>query len=327
MTIRLTRRSPNFRAESIPRISLTKPTPGLLEQGQEAFDRVVEDLSARIHSMNLLTDSGTVLGFTALQTILTNPNYPGTILSLDAFENRNRDGDHYETFFRSLISETVRCEIELVAIICGNCPAQVNSVAYALDFFPNVAILRIPCLSHMANLVFTHAILDPLVSARIALLHELVDDLRPSEELAIAGRKYPTLVKTRWIYAADVLHFILCYRDDVNSVQSAFFHNPVPTLFKKLYWILLPLKLLSRAVEPRDRKLHEIIPLSRGATKKFQTVRALLRDDDDVHILDLVTAHFIARLRTKAFETVITAWVLSLEGREWLRADEANFFT
>jgi hypothetical protein len=61
---------------------------------------MVADLFGRIHSMNLLTDSGTVLGFTALQTILTNANYPGTILPLDTFENRNFDGDHYEAFFR-----------------------------------------------------------------------------------------------------------------------------------------------------------------------------------------------------------------------------------
>jgi hypothetical protein len=89
---------------------------------------------------------------------------------------------------------------------------------------------------------------------------------------------------------------------------------------------LLPLKLFSFAVEARDGKLHEIIPPSREVIKEFQAVSALLGDDDDVHILDLVTAHFIARLRTNAFETMITVWVLGLEGREWLGAEEANFF-
>jgi hypothetical protein len=59
---------------------------------------MVEDLSGRIHSMNLLADSDTVLGLTALQAILTNPNYPGTFLPLDTFENRNYDGGHCGTF-------------------------------------------------------------------------------------------------------------------------------------------------------------------------------------------------------------------------------------
>jgi hypothetical protein len=35
--------------------------------------------------------------------------------------------------------------------------------------------------------------------------------------------------------------------------------------------------------------LHEIIPLSREVIMEFQAVCALLRDDDDVHIMDLST--------------------------------------
>jgi hypothetical protein len=90
---------------------------------------MVENLSGRIRYMNLLTDSGTVLGFTVFQAIPTNPNHPGTIRPRDTFENQNYDGSHYEAFFRSLIGEIVRNEIELVIIVCDNCPAQVNGVA------------------------------------------------------------------------------------------------------------------------------------------------------------------------------------------------------
>jgi hypothetical protein len=50
-------------------------------------------------------------------------------------------------------------------------------------------------------------------------------------------------------------------------------------------------------------------------------------NDDDLHILHVVTAHFIARLRVNAFDTILTAWVLSVEGREWLRAEEKHFLT
>jgi hypothetical protein len=193
ITIQLTRSSPNFRAESIHHICPTALTRRHREQGQEAFDRMIENLSGRIQSMNLLTDSGTVLGFTALQAILTNPNYPGTILPLDTFENRNYDGHHYEAFFRSLINEIVRYEIEFVAIVCDNCPAQVNGVAQALAFLPNLRILHIPGLSHMANRVLTYAVLDPLVSARIALLNEFVNDLRSSEKLTIVDENVQLL--------------------------------------------------------------------------------------------------------------------------------------
>jgi hypothetical protein len=62
--------------------------------------------------------------------------------------------------------------------------------------------------------------------------------------------------------------------------------------------------------------LHEIIPLSREVLREFQAVRRLLEDDDDSHILDLITAHFIARLKADAFKDILTASVLSVEGRE-----------
>jgi hypothetical protein len=328
ISVRLARSSPDFNAESIPRISATTLTRRIREQGEEAFRRMIEDLSGRIHYMNLLTDSGTVLGFTALHAVLTNPNYPDSILPLDTFENRNYDGDNYEAFFRSLITEIGGYGIELVAIVCDNCPAQVNGVAQALAFFPEAGIAHIPCVNHMTNLVFTHALLDPVISTRIVLLNEFVSDLRTTDGLEIMGHKCPTLVQTRWVYAVDVLTFVLRYRDDVNSVRSALSRDPIPRTFKRLYWILLPLKLFSLAVEAKDRKLHEIIPLSREVLREFQTVRTLLgSDDDDLHILDVVSAHFIARLRINAFDTILTAWVLSVEGREWLRAEETNFLT
>jgi hypothetical protein len=98
ITIQLTCSSPNFRAESIPRISPTALTRRLREHGQKALDRMAENLSGRIHYMNLLTDSDTVLVFTAFQAILTNSNYPGTILPLDTFKNCNSDGDQWEAF-------------------------------------------------------------------------------------------------------------------------------------------------------------------------------------------------------------------------------------
>jgi hypothetical protein len=327
ISVRLARSSPDFQPESIPRISATTLTRRIREQGHEAFHRSIDEISGRIHYMNLLTDSGTVLDFSSLHAVLTNPNYPEILLPLDTFENRNNRSEDYEAVFRSLVTEVSGYNIELVAVVCDNCPAQVNGVAQALAFFPTLAILHIPCLNHMVNLAFTHALLDPIMTTRVTLLNEFISDLRSSEGLEIMGRKCPTMVKTRWIYTSDVLTFILRYRDDVNSVRSAVFHSPLPKTFKRLHWVLLPLKLFSLAVEAKDRKLHEVIPLSREVLRQFQIVRSLLMDDEDLHILDVVTAHFIARLRVNEFDAILTAWVLSVEGREWLRAEEKNFLT
>jgi hypothetical protein len=96
---------------------------------------MIEEISGRIHDMNLLTDSGTVLDFTPLHAILTNPNYPEMVLPLDTFESRHYDNENYEAILRSLIAEIGGYNIELVAVVCDNCPAQVNGVAQALAFF------------------------------------------------------------------------------------------------------------------------------------------------------------------------------------------------
>jgi hypothetical protein len=58
-------------------------------QENDAFDRMSDDMAGRIHYMNVLTDSGTVLRFNVLHFLLGNPNYPETIVSLDTYENRN----------------------------------------------------------------------------------------------------------------------------------------------------------------------------------------------------------------------------------------------
>jgi hypothetical protein len=46
-----------------------------------------------------------------------------------------------------------------------------------------------------------------------------------------------------------------------------------------------------------------------------------------LHILDVVPAHFIARLLINEFDAILTVWVLSIEGREWLRAEGKDFLT
>jgi hypothetical protein len=95
--------------------------------------------------MNLLTDSGTVLDFTAFHAILTNPNYPEMILPLDTFENRHCESENYEAAFRLFIAEVGGSNIELVAVVCDAWPGQVNGVAQAPASFPGLAIAHIPC--------------------------------------------------------------------------------------------------------------------------------------------------------------------------------------
>jgi hypothetical protein len=326
-TIRLCRSSPTFDANSIPAIRPTTLTRRIRELGADVFERMVMDFSSRIHYANLVTDAGTVLGFNAFHALLSNPNYPDVSLPLDTYENLNFNSENYEQVFRELISQCERSQIDVVSIICDNCPAQVNGVTQALAFYPHLGILHIPCLNHMVNLVFTHAVETHLVASRINLLTEFIQDLRSPIGMDILHRKCPSLVRTRWIYAVDVLRFILERRELVSTVRNLTGHDPIPDNFVTLYWILLPLKLFSLSMETRSRKLSEVLPIAQETLREFQMVRERIEHEEDIEILEFVTLHFLARLRTNAFEDIVTAWVLSQPGRDSLRVQEARFLT
>jgi hypothetical protein len=323
--IRLHDASPTFQVASIPPISASSLTRRIRAQGQEAFERMAKDISDRIYFVSLLADSGTVLGFNSVHAMIVNPNYPRTILPLDTFENHRFTADDYEAFFRNAIKELQHYHIELVAIVCDNCPAQLNGVAQALAFCPELSIVHVPCFNHMINLVFTHILTYPPVSHRIEILNEIVSCLLTDTGRQVLGKKCPMLIKTRWVYAVDVLRFILERISDVNTVLTLASRDPVPDCLKTLYWLLLPLKLFSLRMECRFCALNEVLPLAAEVLHEYQYIQSELVEPDDLDILNQLTAHFVARLRINAFEDTVTAWVLSIDGRERIRAQEAHY--
>jgi hypothetical protein len=133
---------------------------------------MITDISGRIHDVNLLTDSGTVLGFNAFRAILVNPNYLDVLLPLDTYEPLNYNSNNCDAVYCELIQQIRQYDIELVSIICDNCPAQINGVAQALVHHPGLALLHIPCLNHLMNLVFTEVLSTEIISERISLLNE-----------------------------------------------------------------------------------------------------------------------------------------------------------
>jgi hypothetical protein len=76
-------------------------------------------------------------------------------------------------------------------------------------------------------------------------------------------------------------------------------------------------------MESRDCKLGEVLPIVRES----QMIKSRIREGEDMEMINLVTAHFLAQLRVHAFDDIVTAWVLSQPGRDWLRSEEARFLT
>jgi hypothetical protein len=80
-------------------------------------------------------------------------------------------------------------------------------------------------------------------------------------------------------------------------------------------------------MESRNRKLGEVMPIVRETVREFQIIKSRITEGEDIEMIDLVTPHFPAGLRANAFDDIVTAWVLSEPGRDWLRSKEASLLT
>jgi hypothetical protein len=70
---------------------------------------------------------------------------------------------------------------------------------------------------------------------------------------------------------------------------------------------------------------HEVFPFVAEVVPELDRIRLSLLGTPEVAILDSVTANFIAPMKVKALNSVITAWVISGHGRRTVRVDEAHF--
>jgi hypothetical protein len=146
----------------------------------------------------------------------------------------------------------------------------------------------------MTNLIFTHVLTTEIFPERMALLNEFIRDLRSVRGEQILQCKYPTLVRTRWVYVADVFRFILKRREAVNEVRNLLEQSSIPDSLVCLYWILFSFKLFSLSMESRDRKLGEVLPIVRETVREFQMLKSRIKEDEDMEMINLVTAHFLA---------------------------------
>jgi hypothetical protein len=123
------------------------------------------------------------------------------------------------------------------------------------------------------------------VAQRVKVLDEVILDLGSPQGILTLGRKCPTVAKTRWIHAVDVLHFVLQYADDVNKVRTVLEQEPVPDNLKTLYSMLSPLSLSPGTIQTRNHKLYEVMPIAHATSHEFREVRNVLSDDEDLEFL------------------------------------------
>jgi hypothetical protein len=93
-------------------------------------------------------------------------------------------------------------------------------------------------------------------------------------------------------------------------------------------WVLLPIRLFSRGVEQLGRPLSNAVLVMEAILLQFEFAHEHLRRDDvyddEIPLLYMVTANFVARLRTTTFSLLLTAFAFSCQGQYRIRLNEQS---
>jgi hypothetical protein len=219
--------------------------------------------------------------------------------------------------------------LEIYVGIYDNFPAQVSGLLRFVESDPQWSAIRhIPCLNYMMNLVFIYALKFPLVAEVVFIFPGIIHMLNSRDAFEIIRRHCPTIVRTQWVCLVDVLGLVLKH---LNSVQTLFHSADEPLILVTcihLYILLLPPALFSRAMETRSRLLAEVIPAAREVLREWSEAWNFFGDSPAVTgCLNILTTHFLERLRMNAFDTILTAYNLSPHSRTDIWPREAGFQT
>ena len=279
-----------------------------------------------VRFVNLKIDAGTVCKSHCTHCILDSPEAK---LPPWIYEVQVNDGwttEQYREYLCGLFDylESHEPSLVITSIVHDNLPAQSNAVAAVLEG-RKLRVIDVPCVNHMLNLVFSGSVAENSKLARgvdMALAYQKV--------LRMEKINLPLVPKTRWLYVVELIDLIEQYRDRVEvfcalneGVDMEIFGYPIAVVHQQLDYVqavLKPLQDMSMMVERRAATLSEVIKWVFSSIKQWRDAanRILNHNEDALSMLDSVVSHLFARLRSNAFEECITAFVLSINGRQWL---------
>jgi hypothetical protein len=321
-------------SEAFPMVGHERMSQELRECGHAVYDERIGTIRDDHRFVNIICDAGTVMTMKVVHAAVSNPSRLLRILPLEPYENTNWNAENYETFFHevvaSLSQEVEGSSVEICGVICDNLPAQVAGLRRFLssDEGSRTGIQHVRCLNHMTNLVFIYAIRTKPFTEVVDGLPALVSILNTPESVAITGRRCPKLIRTRWVYLVDVLGFVMSRLPAVQTALHIAEERLPSESFGLVYLVMLPLALFSRAMEGRSRILGEAIPAAQEVLREWSVLKEFFGDRRDLRdLLEIVTAHFLARLRGNSFQVTLTAFALTFNGRAQIRQKERSIQT
>lgn len=280
----------------------------------------------RIQFVNLKIDAGTVLNSHVTHAVLDSPWVDLVPYVLDVVQNCCWDHSNYEAFLVQHLQTLERHDPKLIvcSVVHDNLAVQSNAVDSVLpnwEGFPK--IIDVPCLNHMLNLVYKDSVqgCGPLAGLvdRVSKWKSLFDAL---------GLPAPSVPETRWFYIVELIAAIVSSGDLETALQQnsdvaedILQHKAThaPPEFLLLRDVLEPLYEMSHALERQQTRLSHVIPLTRECFAKWTRIINEARSETFTEIVDALVSNFLARLRSNAFEEILTSYILSVEGKRELR--------
>jgi hypothetical protein len=321
-------------AEIIPRWSEHTLSEAMIKVAEDRFTKCIQVVSRDVRFVCLICDAGTVVNSKVVHAAFTNPANIDDIVTLPPFENLDWDATASFNFFRQTVTtyagDDATVSLEICGVVCDNLPAQVVGLQHFLasDDGHWAGIMHVPCLNHMANLVFSHVIKETVFHQVAQALPDIVRSMNSRPVVEIIGKQCPKIIRTRWVYLVDILGFIINHYPSVHDMLHLIDGEDIASLYRPVHLLLLPLSLFSRVMETRSRILADVIPAAQEVLREWGQILSVFSDNQGiVECLDLVSAHFLARLRRNSLCTILTAFALSPFGRAEIRIREQGFQT
>jgi hypothetical protein len=121
------------------------------------------------------------------------------------------------------------------------------------------------------------------------------------------------------------------HADHLTDAQTVFEiagKSPIPSHFGLICLLLLPLRLFCQIIEARFSILGEVISSAHEVLREWSETHDFFGDQAIVvEALNMLTAHFLARLRRNSFDIILAAFALTPRGPAQIRVMESGFQT
>lgn len=325
---------------SYRRISEQILMEGMRQKGLDLF------AAGQVRYVCLAMDAGSVLKTKSVYSVLTNPWESALPVICEIFNNDNYNAIQYELFVDAQLQRLFGTNVICCGVISDNLAAQVSGIRECLSNASDKRkqiISHIPCFAHMINLVFVN------VMTRLQSLKTLTQEicsvgvtLRKPIMAGLIGTLCPVICRTRWLYIADVLAWILKRRRSLNSMflKARKTRNvqlrrlveeelpyQIPEEYIQLFQVLLPLKLFCLRVERTDARLCDIPPLVRGVVDMYRSIDWKSLSERIREVGKCLLASFMSRVSCNARDESVAAYLLSPVGRMEIRKSFAGLRT